>query len=266
MSKASCAGGIRPDSPFASAHHQVPPQWQTFPQQAAAPQQDPWAQGQLQQPQGQMQQAYAPGQPSWQQPSQGGHVQGLPQQQPHWDYQWNQQPGQLLQQQPWLEQGQLQGHQQPHGAQGQSQQPGTAQAVSQHPWAQQDPVHQQQPQQGQQQPGHNLQQPHWQQPQQGQQQQGADIQPQGSNLQLPGPQHAQQGSNLGQNWQQPSGQLQTSLSGVPVGQLQATVSGVPLEHRTTRAIRTTSFRQVVRSASEGDAMVLQTDPATALQV
>ena len=31
-------------------------------------------------------------------------------------------------------------------------------------------------------------------------------------------------------------------------------------------MRTMSFRQVVRSASEGDAMSLQAEPATALQV
>lgn len=264
MSKESCAGGITPDNPFASAQHQVPSQWQTFPQQAA-PQQDAWVQGQLQQPHGQMQQPHASGQPSWQQPSQGTRVQGHSQQQLQWGYQ---QPGQPQQQQPWLGQGQLQAQQQP-----QWQQPGVAQAVSQHPWGQQRYLDQQQ--QGQLQQGHNFKQPHWQQQQppqqpqfqqQQQQQQGAALQPHGSNLQLPGPQHAQQGSIAGQNWQQPSGQLQTSSSGVPIGQLQATVSGVPLEHRTTRAIRTTSFRQVVRSASEGDAMVLQTDPATALQV
>ncbi|KAL0035025.1 hypothetical protein WJX79_007211 [Trebouxia sp. C0005] len=51
----------------------------------------------------------------------------------------------------------------------------------------------------------------------------------------------------------------------PVGQLHGAPSGVPLEHR-SRTMRTMSFRQVVRSASEGDAMAMQAQPATALQV
>ena len=49
------------------------------------------------------------------------------------------------------------------------------------------------------------------------------------------------------------------------GQLQGAPSGVPLEHH-SKTMRTTSFRQVVRSASEGDATSLQAEPANALQV
>ena len=71
-----------------------------------------------------------------------------------------------------------------------------------------------------------------------------------------------QSQGQGQTLQPPSGQGALQQ---PPGRLQNAPSGVPLEHR-SKTIRTMSFRQVVRSASEGDAMSLQTEPATALQV
>ncbi|KAL0054362.1 hypothetical protein WJX82_007679 [Trebouxia sp. C0006] len=74
--------------------------------------------------------------------------------------------------------------------------------------------------------------------------------------------HIQQPSQ-GQVHDQPVGHSQGMQE--PLGQLRGAPSGLPLEHR-SRTMRTTSFRQVVRSASEGDAMALQAQPATALQV
>ena len=50
------------------------------------------------------------------------------------------------------------------------------------------------------------------------------------------------------------------------GRLPGVAPGVVLGHR-TKTMRTTSFRQVIRSASEGDALALQAaEPANALQV
>jgi len=262
---------VTPVSPFATVGQQaaVPPQWQTFDNQAQAmPQgqsgpQSAWAQ-------------QATGQGQHQQPWE----QGQSMQQPQGQQLWEQGLGQLQQQPLW--QGQRQ--QQPWGqAQGQAQQQswsqqGQGDPQQQIPWGhQQVPFHeaaaaagQEQTQQAAQGPesipqGLSQQQPLWS----GQTQR-----------QDPWPEGQMQGHNQAQHqppWvqghvPQPSqGQVHDQSTGhsqgmqEPLGQLRGAPSGLPLEHR-SRTMRTTSFRQVVRSASEGDAMALQAQPATALQV
>ncbi|DBA67663.1 TPA: hypothetical protein ACH3X2_001256 [Trebouxia sp. C0005] len=251
---------MTPVSPFAAVGQQaaVPAQWHTFDNQPQAMppgqvrQQSAWAQqatgqGQHQQPwdQGQSMQQ-PPGQQLW------GQRQGQLQQQPLWQGQWQQQACNQAQaqaqQQSWSQQGQ--GEPQQQVPWGHHQGPfheataaGQEQAQQQPLWSGQ-PQHQDSWPEGQNQ-GHSQtqHQPPWvqsqvQQPSQGQvHDQPSSVEP----------------SRHSQGMQE------------PVGQLHGAPSGVPLEHR-SRTMRTMSFRQVVRSASEGDAMAMQAQPATALQV
>ena len=270
-----CMTAVTPVSPFATVgqHAAVPPQWQTFDNQPQAMpqgqsrQQSAWAQ----QPtgQGQHQQLWGQGQ-SMQQP-QGQQLweqgQGQVQQQPLWQGQrqqqsWGQAQGQA-QQQSWSQQGQ-------------------GEAQQQVPWGyHQGPFHeaaaagQEQTQQAAHRPesipqGLSQQQPLWsgqaqrQDPwPEGQTQGQSQTQHEPPWLQGQVPQPSQGQVHDQASWVQPPGHSQGMQE--PVGQLRGAPSGLPLEHR-SRTMRTMSFRQVVRSASEGDAMALQAQPATALQV
>ncbi len=248
-----CMAAVTPVSPFATLDQQaaVPPQWQTFDNQPQAMppgqfrQQAAWAQqatghGQHQQPQGQQ---------LWEQ------GQGQLQQQPLWQGQQQQQPwsqqgqGEPQQQVPW---GHNQGPFHEVAAAGQEQ----TQQAAQRPESIPQGLPQQQPLWS----GQTLREDPWPEGQmQGHNQ--AQHQPPWVQGQIPQPSQGQ-GHNQ-PSWAQPPGHSQGMQE--PLGQLRGAPSGVPLEHR-SRTMRTTSFRQVVRSASEGDAMALQAQPATALQV
>ena len=207
-----------------------------------------------------------------------------------------QQQGQVLSQQSWQQQQQPEGqfqHQQPWGQgqshnsptlregqdmQAQGQQQGLWQGQNQQvaPWQDQ----QQQPTWGQG-PGHSQHDSQWhmqgQQPPPWQQQSQLQLTNNQAQLQQrPVWQEQQQEPVQGQlvqqlqnqqpgdaPWLQLQGQGSAMLTSM--GHLQRAPSGVPLDHR-TKTMRTMSFRQVIRSASEGDAMSLQAEPANSLQV
>lgn len=255
---------MAPVSPFAVSNQgvsAVPAQWQTFDQAPA--------------------QASGMALTTLQQQQQG---QVLPQQ--SWQQQQQQSEEQLQHQQPWG-QGQLHGNptlREEQGIQAQGQQQGLWQGQNQQlaPWQ-----NQQQPTWGRgsgQGPGQSQHDSQWHMP--GQQpppwQQQRQLQPTNHQAQLQQQpfwqeQHLEHFATM-QN--QPVQQLQNQQPGdtpwlqlqgqgsamLPsIGRLQGAPSGVLLEHR-TRAMRTMSFRQVIRSASEGDALSLQAEPANSLQV
>ena len=261
-----CAA-VTPVSPFAVSNqtlNTVPAQWQTFdqaPVQASAMPSATWQQqqqGQVmahqfwqEEPQGQFQhqqpwgQGQLPDNPSLHE-QQG--MQATGQQQGLWQ-------GQNQQGAPWQDKGQSTWGQGP--GQGTGQGPGHSQNDSQwHTQGQQQPPWQQQSQpqlaNSQAQP---QQQPAWQEHHQ---EQFAPLQGQP----VPQLQNQQPGDAL---WSPGQLQGQGSVVQASVGRLQGAPSGVPLEHR-TKTMRTTSFRQVIRSASEGDALSLQAEPANSLQV
>ena len=259
---------VAPVSPFAVSNQHlnaVPAQWQTFDQ---AP-------------------AQASGIPSaaWQQ-----HQHGQVPTQLSWQQQQQQLPGHFQHQQAW---GQGQSYDSPslreeQGMQAPVQQQGLWQEQNQQvaPWQdQQQPTWGQGPGQG---PVHCQHDSQWhiqgQQPTPWQHQ--SQLQPMNNQSQLqqqsvwqeqhpeqhPDQFAALQGETTQQLQDQQFGdaawlQIQRQGSAVQpsVGPLQSAPSGVRLEHR-TKTMRTTSFRQVIRSASEGDALSMQAEPANSLQV
>ena len=249
---------MAPVSPFAVASEQsnaVPAQWQTFEQGPCQAVQAPTWEQQQGQAHPQQQQATAPEQ----------HQQPWGQGQTYGGGGWNSSP---LMQPQWQPQSQQHNESVPAGtihtdavwqAECQAEE-GRGAQHAQHPsqW-----------------PGHSQQQPPWQgqdqeqpvwQNCQGQRQQQQQQQQHGQLQEAP-----EQGGAAQQLQEQlldatPWFRMQAQDSGVQApGRLQGAPSGVPLEQR-ARTMRTMSFRQVVRSASEGDAMALQAEPANALQV